>query len=445
MLLQDEALAYKVIVVPMTPHSMNPCLPCLYNLDYPHITYAHEDLNKWVKLVHMYHESFRFVTKFGASFFNMPFGGKTNLHIAIEHDDADTIEAIISSACSSRILLGVNYYLFQNGSARDVSNLLELSIQQNIETLVEAFLNAFRKQQLPFVYGATSISGSFQSLWKKNRMVLEAFLFDNSLCWEMSKLDVPSGILKNKALLAARVGTLEDLLIHRRGENEDIINNAWKSSNKKILETIVQRVGDTKAKSIIKVFCFENLCKIGSQGILRFLLSQQASAYLFNAPLVKWTILYKWEHIWKKRSLRKLVEFLVALILFSWYVVCIGCLGHKMKSDFTGQVCTTIPLVAVVFFVIAMLHQEMTQLNTYIKDGKQLVPDDDLWGIKHYLASFWNLLELFTYFTLLLLIVPMHILSFHYMWHFRFFRVVLAIESILMCFKVSSRNKSYML
>eukprot|EP00210_Caulerpa_lentillifera_P007825 g7467.t1 len=414
--------AFNIFVVPMTQPLINPYLPCLHSLDYPSKSIGVEDLDK-------------FVSEFGTSFFNMPFNEKTNLHIAIEHGDVDMIKTLTSSAYRNNMLLGIN--CSQAIFIESTSNLLDVAIQHNnSEDVMIAVLDIFKKRQIPFIYGANAIEESFQSLWRSNQAVLEELFLDNSLCWEMSTLDVPSYILKNKAYAMNRVGTFDDLLINRKEGNTDIITNIWRSSNNLGVKSIHEKIEDTKVKANVKVICFGNIGKIGSQGILRFLILQQAPTYIFKTPIVKWTVLYKWEHFWKRKSVKRLIQFVVALGAFTLYVVCIGLSRHSLKNNVALQVCTSLILMALVGFIMAMLREEMMQFKTYLTDGKEMFHDNGSRGVKHYLGSIWNLLELLTYAILIFLIVPMYFLSFQYSSLFQCFYVVLAIESILMWFKV---------
>eukprot|EP00210_Caulerpa_lentillifera_P007813 g7455.t1 len=364
----------------------------------------------------------------------MLFNGKTNLHIALEHGDVDMIKALTSSAYRNNTLLGIN--CSQASSTESSRNLLDIARQKNSEDVLIAVLDLFKRKQIPFIYGAKAIEESFQFLWRSNQAVLEELLLDNSLCWEMSILDVSSHILKNNAYAMNRVGTFDDLLIDKREENADIISNIWRSSNKVGVEQIHKKTGDTKVKAIVKVVCFGNIAKIGSQGILRFLIFQQAPTYIFKTPMVKWTILYKWEHFWKRKSVERLVLFVVGLGTFTLYVVCIGLSRHSLKNNVALQVCTSLILITIMGFVMAMLREEAMQFKTYMIDGKKLFDNNNSRGIKHYLGSRWNLLELLTYVILIFLIVPMHFLSFYYKSLLPCLYVVLATKSILMWFKV---------
>eukprot|EP00210_Caulerpa_lentillifera_P007837 g7479.t1 len=364
----------------------------------------------------------------------MPFNEKTNLQIAIEQRDVDMIKALTSSAYKNNIFLGIN--CSQTNSTESSNNLLDVAIQQNREDVLVTVFDIFEKKQIPFIYGATAIEELFQSIWKSNQAVLEELILDDSLCWEMSTLDVPSHILKNNAHAMNRVGTFNDLLINRKEGNKDIITNIWRTTKKLGVEPVHQRIGDTKVKAIVKAVCFGNIAKIGSQGILRFLILQQAPAYVFKTGIVKWTVLYKWEHFWKQKSVKRLIQFVVALGAFTLYVVCIGLSRHSLKNNVALQVCTSLILMALVGFIMAMLREEMMQFKTYLTDGKEMFHDNGSRGVKHYLGSIWNLLELLTYAILIFLIVPMHFLSFQYSSLFQCLYVVLAIESILMWFKV---------
>jgi len=76
------------------------------------------------------------------------------------------------------------------------------------------------------------------------------------------------------------------------------------------------------------------------------------------------------------------------------------------------------------------------QLKTYIKDGKEVF-DSYIWGIKHYfLDSQWNLLELSSYFLVLVLIPIFHGRYIFEIGSKQTLFVIVAIESILAWFKL---------
>eukprot|EP00210_Caulerpa_lentillifera_P007815 g7457.t1 len=127
---------------------------------------------------------------------------------------------------------------------------------------------------------------------------------------------------------------------------------------------------------------------------------------------------------------------MVPLGAFTSYVVCIGQSRHSLKNNVPFQVCTSLILIVIVGFVMVMLREEVMQFKTYLMDGNELFLNNSSRGVKHYLGSLWNLLEFLTYAILIFLIVPMHFLCFKYTSLFSLFYVLLAVESILMWFKV---------
>jgi len=364
----------------------------------------------------------------------MSFSGKTNLHLAIEHRDVGAINALSRCAHTNGIQLGM--HCFQEERDKKNVSLLKLAIEQKEEHVVKTILGIHQKPQTPFGISALILKESFKDIWNNTRIVCEEMLTEDTLSWNMFILDIPYTVLNSPAYLSARVGTCEECWTWKKTSKEAPSEETLRVCDTHAKKRIEEKSNDAMMKASIKVFCIEDACKISPEGILRFLLSQETPSYLYKAPLIKWIIIYKWECIWRKRSLHKLLLFVVLLGTFTFYTICIGFYGNRLQNTLHIQVFLTLLLFVMVFLTIIMFREEKQQLETYIKDGKKRSQEDSLWGLKHYLDSYWNIMELIAYAILMFLVFPLHFLSFACTWHLQVFYLVLALESVLIWFKV---------
>eukprot|EP00210_Caulerpa_lentillifera_P008889 g8481.t1 len=340
----------RLSLLPVGPYSMSDSLPHLHAMDFPTKSCSEDYLDR----LRSEHE---------ASFFNMPFNGMTNLHFTITCRDVDMMKAISKSAREQNVMLGIRAY--QNSHRKYKSNLLEVAIRQKSEDLVWAVLDLYEKQEIPFSSAATVMKESFELLWNTNRAIFEEMLSTDLLAWELHRVDIPSRLLECNEHINAHIGTLEAPLTWKRKTCEEAASDICESIKLTIKEDDEQSIGDTKVKAIMKVFCLEDICKIGSNGIIRFLLSRRAPSHLFKTPLIKWTILWKWEHLWKQNSIMSCVHYMIMLALFTTYIICFSLYEDKLQNDVVFQWWLTIILLVLVLMVVGMCLEEVKELKIW--------------------------------------------------------------------------------
>eukprot|EP00210_Caulerpa_lentillifera_P008054 g7691.t1 len=411
----------KLSLLPLGPYAMNDSIPCLHTLDDLADPYSACDLDK-------------LKCQFGVSMFNMPFNGITNLHHAIKHNNMDMTIAILESTHNHNIKLGLRSH--QHNCSENKRNFLEEAIDLESEDLVRGVLQLYQEQKIPFNSASFIMKASFPNLWRTNQVQLKVLLTKDLLAWEMCSLDIFSKMLNEHKLGKVLVGTVNDPLTWRQKSNEEAMLDILKLSESRSQQNDTQNIRDTKISVVMKVFCLDDVCKVGTNGIIRFFLTQGAPAYLFKTPLLKWTILWKWEHMWKRNSFWSLIYFLLMLGVFTMYVVYFDLYKDKLIDDLNVQVWLTYILVVLVIITIYMWFQEGKEIKTYKKDSKHLFPNMRFGGIWYYWSSGWNILENITYFLLLFVIAPLHFASFLTTSHIPILSTILAMESILMWFKI---------
>eukprot|EP00210_Caulerpa_lentillifera_P008920 g8511.t1 len=404
----------RLLVLPLGPYSMRDSLPYIDAFDDLPTNHRVDKLNK-------------LACQFEASCFNMPFNGMTNLHRAIKYGDIDVINLVLNGAEKHNIQLGVTWY--QDHIIEDKSNILETAISEKREDLVRAVLNLYEMQKMPFNIAAAIIKRCFEDIWQTNRLIFEAMLLDNLLLWDICSIDVPVKMLSKDEHLV-HVGMLDDPLTWKQETSEEVKNCIWESLEVKCNRDDHHNAGDTKIKTEMKIFCMEDICKIGSRGIIRFLLTQRAPSYLFKTPLIKWTIFWKWEHLWKKDTVKSSIYFLCMLAIYTTYVICFGFYSKKLQDDLFIQVSLTLVLLLSLAMNTRLYFQEVKEIKTRIKDGQRFFPGRRFAGLMYYLSSSWNIWENVTYFVLLFGIVPLHFVTFYSTSHIFFLNSILAIEII---------------
>jgi len=198
----------------------------------------------------------------------------------------------------------------------------------------------------------------------------------------------------------------------------------------------------TRVRGQLKVFGIADVCKIGLNGILRPLLMQRVPARIFKTQLLKWVLVWKWENIWKRRCLRHVFAYAMYAITFVVYTAIVGSSTSTFSpiSDFLSL--NNLLLVLLILSSLSMLYREYRQLRTYVTDGRQLRPNDRLFGVKYYLRSRCNALEATTCIFSLMVIPILHLLSCHSSAYLSVLHRLVVILIFAICAKVGQNSIS---
>eukprot|EP00210_Caulerpa_lentillifera_P007820 g7462.t1 len=417
--LKQRDITCHFIFLPINPYSMEGCIPSLYMEDYPRREIV--EINK-------------LTSQFGLSFFNMKFNGKTNFQLAFENKDKALMMKLLHHGDQHGMPL--NDVLVGSFGEEFSNNFLKLAIENKNEAGVAFFFGLLEKKSLPFEQAASMLKDEFSNLWMYYRSMLEPKIMNNYLERQVCEIEVPIEVVSGSGSVEARMGTINSIDDWEHAANQGTIMAYYKSLHGEALEQIAKKGSNATTTTMVVVFTMASMCKIGLNGIIRPLLMQQAPSHVFGAPVFKWVVEYKWKMIWKKRSLKSLVFYLVYMLLYSIYSIWITLSGRNLGHDKVPRVCLSYLLSASVVFAFIFLYLEYIQMKTYIQDGKWIFPDDPHWGLRKYWSSGWNIVEVVCYIMVIIVISGLHIANLHNLDVWSILSACIAVESILIWIKV---------
>jgi len=347
----------------------------------------------------------RWTLKFGYAICTMSFNGKSNFQLALENKDKAMLIKLIDYANQ----LGISSKdLFLQSFGQTPFDLMRNAIKEQNEATVVFLLDLVGTKTFPFEDEAMLLKEGFQGLWLEYRALLEQKIRNKTLEWTTCELEIPIDVFKKDANVGARVGTSDSMTKWLEAVDQGHVFTYWRSQHSEHLKETGRGWSNTTTTTIVVFFTIANICKIGLNGIIRFLLMQGAPLHMFKTPLLKWVITFKWERVWKKRSLKKFVYYLCFMVLYSMYSIWIAFSSNDLGKDKVTSTCLTTLIVALMVVSSMLIHQEYVQMKTYIKDGKTLFHDNRIWGVRQYLSSLWNIVEVLSYLILVLVIPALH-------------------------------------
>eukprot|EP00210_Caulerpa_lentillifera_P003428 g3271.t1 len=409
-----------LILLPIGPFSMQGCVPCLYMQDYP-IQEIRKDQLDELEL------------QFGSALYDMPFNGMTNIHLSLIHKDVSMTGALLKNASENDVEIALT--VLKRDKMDSFHNLLEIAIQQKSESVVIAILDILGEHLTPFITSAFATRRCFEDLWKGYRKVFERMLKKDLLYWDLSILEVPSDVFTDD-YLSARVGTCTEVWPWNNSNNKKATSEYWRASHDQTVKDIERKGNLTQVTATLKIFCIDDVCKVGLNGIVRFLVTHNAPSRIYKCSLVRWCITWKWEHIWKSYSKKSFISYLIFLAVFSTYAILIGMYGNKLDEEGIEWIVLTAFMGFCCLMTLTVVPEKIIQIMTYTEDGNKLFPQVPFWGVKYYLGSRWNLVEVLTCVIMLFLILPLHLASLYFSFCIPCLYVVLAFECIVVWLKI---------
>jgi len=375
----------------------------------------------------------RLVSKLGHTFFSMPINGKSNVQRALENKN----KAVMAMSVERAIRCGQSYYdgLLQGFNKHSLKDLLKDVIKDKDEFGVQSLLDLKIGKHLSFETGTLLLKEGFEGLWSSYRSLIEPRIMASDLSLEVCKVEIPIDVFSKDTNILARAETVDSIDLWEKAHAKGDALEYWKESHEGHLEKNARRSNATTT-TIVTFFTIADACKVGLNGIIRSLLMQDAPSCMFIAPLLKWVVLYKWEKIWKKKSLRKLCLYVCFVVLYSIYSIWIAFIGKDLGNDLKTKVRLTSLVLVLMAIAMMMLCQETTQLRTLIKDGRHLFPKDPTRGWRIYWSSLWNIIEVLSYIILMAVIPALHFANLFGIDVLKFFYVVVAFETFLVWIKV---------
>lgn len=379
-----------------------------------------------------------FVTRtlhtFRDSFFTMPFNGRSNCDIVLDTDDMSMAWKFSNVARNNGIVLSNAWNAVIPTGQYD--NLLELVVVVNDYALVKECL-ACITEKMPDSDGATTIRKCFGKLWTNFRSLLIPIIEEDALLTAICDVEIYTDVLYTKDHIQARVGTYDSVQDWKDASRDGTSFYFWKSFNERHAIKIDRHGNPTKAEAKLMVFYIDDVCKVGLNGIIRFLLMHNAPSHIFKSSLIKWIIMFKWEQIWKRRSIINCIFYLCYIGTFSAYTICIGFYHRSLNSIGVSWAYLSAFLFVTLLMALFMAYKEVIQLITCCSDGKELF-SSHWYGVKSYLSSPWNLLEVLSY-ILLFVVLCLHVgCLYNTSSILPLLYVCSAIENLLMWIKVRS-------
>eukprot|EP00210_Caulerpa_lentillifera_P007783 g7427.t1 len=408
-----------LIFLPIKQYSNEGRTPSLYMLGYPR--------REIVELEAL-------ISYFGLSFFNMKFNGKTNFQIAYENKDKVLMMKLLHYG--NQHGLSLNDVLVESFREEFSDNFLRLAIENKNEAEVAFFFDLLEKRMLPFERGASMLKDEFSNLWMHYRSMLEPRIMNNCLQRQICDIEVPIEVVSGSGSIDARMGTIDTIDDWEHAANQGTVLEYYKSLHGEALEHIAKKENNATTMATVVVFTIASMCKIGLNGIIRPLLMQEAPSHVFGSSLLKWVVEYKWNKIWKKRSWKSIVFYLVYMILYSVYGIWMTLSRRHLGHDMVLRVCLSVLFLASMVFASILLYLEYVQMKTYIQDGKKLFPDDQMWGLRKYWSSGWNIVEVISYIMVIIIIPSLHVANLLNFDVWSILSACIAIESILIWIKV---------
>eukprot|EP00210_Caulerpa_lentillifera_P007742 g7388.t1 len=416
---QREHNINQSIFTPINPYNFDDCIPCLHmQYDLMQDTLKYEE----------------FTSKLDQSLCTMMFNGKTNFQIALKNENSKMANKLLTNA----IRHGASFrsMLMQGFEVEDFKGLLKHAIEDKNEFGVVYLLNLISEEYVPIEDSALMLKGGFQHLWTNVQTLLVQRINENSIAKKLCEIQVSINLLRQEDCIQARMGTTKSIDPWVQFKDQGNATTYWRTLHAKNLIDIERRGHDATTTAIVMVFLIANVCEIGLNGIIRFLLMQEAPSCIFKTPLLKWVIEYKWHKIWKKRSIRDLKAYLFFISIFTIFSIWYAFSDKDLNYHTFSSISLTTLLFVLIMFASMFLYKEYVQMKTYIRDGEELFPTESRWGLYKYLRSPWNLVEVLSYIMLLAIIVPLHVLSLFTHDVLSILFAFLALETILIWIKV---------
>eukprot|EP00210_Caulerpa_lentillifera_P008149 g7783.t1 len=314
------------------------------------------------------------------------------LKTAVENDDSKTISEFLGRSFQT------SNSVWNEPQSSTVmftqQSLFKVAIKEFKTEWVEFFLNMIVEKSVLFCTGAEMMRNNFKELWIDYRTSVVPMLMNDILVWDVCTIRVPLETFTIKLNVGARVGTCNTIIEWIQSSRRGTGFEHWSALNQNEVNQILTKSRGRMVNATIKIFCFSDVCKIGSNGILRFLLMHKAPSSMFEALLIKWIIVFKWERIWKVRAFKRLALYLVFFVLLNLFVLglTLGIISYSTPSK--GKYLTAVITAFLGVFALLTLWRDYFQLKGYVQDGRKIFPLHPYKGIAHYFSSRQNQIDL---------------------------------------------------
>eukprot|EP00210_Caulerpa_lentillifera_P003424 g3267.t1 len=301
--------------------------------------------------------------QFGYSLLNVSPTDIEKLRIAADRDDSEAIAALLKRPPE-------NVYSRRNEPDEitieySQQSFFEVAVREFKTEWVEFFLKKIIDKSIPFEAAAQMMKHNFNALWTNYRTSLEPMLKKDVLGRDICTIQVPIETFTVEANIRTRIGTCNSITEWTDSAQEETALEHWQSLNKKEVDRMMKRTVGRTVEANLRVFCFEDVCRVGLDGIIRFLLMTKAPSSVFKCPLIKSLIVFKWTRIWKLRALKGFLFYLIFLVIVNLILLGISFDMFRSFSNIKRFVFALSVSILMMILAITTLWGEFSQLNRY--------------------------------------------------------------------------------
>eukprot|EP00210_Caulerpa_lentillifera_P003347 g3193.t1 len=326
----------------------------------------------------------------------------TRLKTAFDKDDKKSIDKLLGRREENSESFSESRVSIDNSSS-------ESHFQNAMETYqtewVKFYIQIFAHESFDFVEGARIIKHNFKTLWKHYNSLAIEILEDDILGRDVRSINVPIEVFTDESNKGRRVGTCDSITEWTPTLEGGTPLNDWLQQNPTGMGSIREQSKTVLVKASVKIYCFEDLCQVGLEGILRFLLLNKAPTSVYKTPLVKHILDFKWERGWKRKTRWRLTWFFMLYVLFPIVLYVAAFIASAFASK---RACDIVfyALFAEWLFILAGLKvlRAWRQCGQNIRDNQEIFSSRSLPGIKHYISSQQNIVDLFLFLTKMFII-----------------------------------------
>lgn len=373
----------------------------------------------------------------------MSFDGKSNLEVAVVEGKNDILSRIFETAIEDRVVL--NIAIDKRVQEEYSRSLMRIALKNNDEQTIRHLLGIINKRYTHFQDVVCTMEDCFQDLWIHYNDLMCPMMMDNAFVWNIQEIYVPAYVFQNEGLGHDHVVVSNTMWQWENEGDEEVLLKQWNIACNPQASIYKNKLSRTKRKASIKRISIEDTCKVGLKGIVRRLLFQSSPPYIFNTDCIRWVLTWKWHNVWKHRSIDQVLYYLFFLVVLTTYGINSIYIGEKLHEDVWVDIFLTLFLHAAMAIAFDFAKEEFSQLRTYIKEGRKIFPNDQLWGVKYYLSSAWNIFETILYFLIFVGFGCLHILSLMDSKFIKYYQQLIAITIVLTWIKVRTRKVTHII
>eukprot|EP00210_Caulerpa_lentillifera_P003345 g3191.t2 len=297
----------------------------------------------------------------------------TRLKIATDNGDMEDIAVLLGNEFAHSLTKSMLIARSTTDIALCFESFIEFAINTNKVEWVKYLMIMIAKKSIPFEMGARILNENFSTLWSDCRNLVEEALEMDILGWDICSCYAPIEIFTN------------DSNRRRTARTGNSIEECIQS---------IQILGETssrKVKASVKIYCFENVCKTGRGGILRFLLLHRAPNSIFKTPLIKHIVEFKCEYYQREQRVCRIRPF--DLLSSFFLLVLVGAVYFVYAVTSVGASIVVSSMFAILLLIMEILklrRECCLQRRAYIEDTRDINSSSYSPGIGYYTWSEQN-------------------------------------------------------